>query len=311
MSLSRRSLLALLGTLPLASRLFAEPIEAASAEPRPMPPLPPLTLIPLYPGAAPGSEHWTQQEVMETTPDRIIRNVTHPALMAYLPAKPNGTAVIIAPGGGFYFLSMDNEGFDMTRKLLDAGFTVFILKYRLIATGPGWHPELDRRLHTPGWEKSLEDEIGSYVLADAQTAIRTVRARASEFAINPARIGIIGFSAGGYVATRATVEHTPDSRPDFAGCVYGVKPPNLSAHVPDLPPLFMVWADDDDLVFPETNALPLYQLWKREGVPVEFHLFAKGQHGFGTFTFGRPSDHWLSMFMDWMNSQQTFAGKRP
>lgn len=302
MLLSRRRLIALLGTIPLVSRAFA-----ATAADEPLPSLPEPATLPLYPGAAPGTEHWTQQEVTETSGDyTMIRNVTRPALLAYRPARPNGNAVILTPGGAFYFLSMSNEGFDTARKLLAAGFTVFILKYRLIPTSAGWHDELVRRLSQPGWEKTLPAETGNFAVADAQVAIRLVRTRAAEFHIDPSRIGIVGFSAGGYISTRATIEHTTESRPDFAACVYGVKP-ELPARAANLPPLFMVWADDDDIVMPEKNALPLYQLWKGEAVPVELHLFAKGGHGFGSLIFHRPSDRWLELFIDWINSHKTFA----
>jgi acetyl esterase/lipase len=303
MLLSRRRLIALLGSISILPHSFAETSPNAA-----LPNLPEPVTLPLYPGAAPGSEHWTQREVTETMGDNcIIRNVTHPALLAYRPAKPNGTAVIIAPGGGFYFHSMGNEGFDMASKLLLRGFTVFILKYRLIATGEGWNAELDRRLSQPGWEKSLSDEVSNYTLADAQSAIRLVRSRAAEFHIQPTRIGIIGFSAGGYVATRVTLEHSADSRPDFTGCIYGVKPPDIPEQVSDLPPIFMAWANDDNLVPAEKNATPLCKLWKREGVPMEFHLFALGGHGFGSLIHHRPGDRWLDMFMDWINSQVSIA----
>lgn len=302
MSLTRRWLLALLGAAPLLPRALAQ--EAPTA---PLPELPAPEVLPLYKGAAPGTEHWTHSEVREVE-DRntLIRNVSQPSLLSYRPARPNGTAVIVCPGGAFYFLSLGNEGFDLARKLLAQGFTVFILKYRLIPSHQNWHTELDLRLKKPGWEKSLTDEIGDFTLADAQAAVRTVRARAAEFKINPARIGTLGFSAGGYVATRVAAEHSPASRPDFAATIYGMRPPDPAPSA-DLPPLFMAWANDDDLVTVEKHALPLQQLWKQAGAPVELHLFEHGGHGFGSWSFQQPSDHWLELFVTWVNSHASFA----
>ena len=299
MPLSRRRLIALLSALPFAPHALA-----ATPESHALPALPPPQVIPLYDGPAPGSEQWAQQEVYEADGDNhIYRNVTRPQVLAYRPAQPNGMAVMLVPGGAFYFLSMANEGDDTAQKLLARGFTVFLLKYRLIASRKEtWHQEADQRLSRPGWEKSLEDEIGAIVLADAQRAMTLVRQRAREFHVAANRIGILGFSAGGYIATRLSLEHSLESRPDFTGCIYGVKPPRLPERVPDLPPLFMAWADDDDLVQPERCALPLYELWKREKVPVEMHIFARGQHGFGSLNYHRPSDHWLELFMEWAES---------
>lgn len=301
MPLTRRSLLAMLGATPFLSSTLAESSSQIS-----LPELPRPEVIPLYPGAAPGTEHWTHAEVEEVEGNNtIIRNVIHPALLAYRPPQPSGTAVVIAPGGAFYFLSLGNEGYDLVRTLIAAGITAFILKYRLIPSHAGWHEEVDARLRKLGWEKNLTDEIGAFATADARAALHLVRTHATNFHLDPARIGIMGFSAGGYVATSATLHNTPESRPDFCASIYGMRA-DLPASFSGLPPLFLAWAADDDLVTVEKHALPLYALWRQAKAPVEVHIFELGGHGFGTWASQRPSDHWLDLFIAWVGSHKAF-----
>ncbi|MBU6207440.1 MAG: alpha/beta hydrolase, partial [Alphaproteobacteria bacterium] len=160
--------------------------------------------IPLYAGAAPGSEKATQQVVWDQIgPQRWERNITHPSIIPLLPPadKANGTAVILVPGGGFLFLSMDNEGYNVARKMNAQGISVFILQYRTLPTpadNDGYMATLKRVFDqsTPKSERLDVNKGLPFAIADAQTAIRYVRAHATDYHLNPHHIGMVGFSAG-------------------------------------------------------------------------------------------------------------------
>jgi acetyl esterase/lipase len=137
-------------------------------------------------------------------------------------------------------------------------------------------------------------------IADGQEAIKLVRSRAKEFGVDPQRIGIIGFSAGGAVAGGAAVRAQPADMPNFVGIIYGGVPGAIPAQAP---PAFLAAAADDPLA----NGMPdLFARWRASGASAEMHIYAKGQHGFGTAKQGLPVDHWLDTFFDWLG-QQGFA----
>jgi acetyl esterase/lipase len=254
-------------------------------------------VIPIWPGAAPGSESWTQKE--ETLQDTIrrVRNVTRPTLTVYIPpaASANGTAVVVCPGGGYRFLAIDYEGHDVARWLNTLGVTAFVLKYRLVQTGdPG---EKDAAIMA-----ARRKTVMPMVLADGQQAIRLVRARSAEWHIAPNRIGIMGFSAGGYVTAAVALQHDPASRPDFAAPIYGAMPDDFS--VPkDAAPLFLAHADDDKTVPPVKTSVRLYTAWKEAQVPAELHIYLHGGHGFGMRKKGLPVDTWIDRFREWLDNQ--------
>ncbi len=254
-------------------------------------------VIPIWPGAAPGSESWTQME--ETLRDNIrrVRNVTRPTLTAYIPpaASANGTAVVVCPGGGFRFLAIDYEGHDVARWLNTLGVAAFVLQYRLAQTGdPG---EKDAAIVA-----ERRKAVIPMVVADGQQAIRVVRARAAEWHIAPNRIGIMGFSAGGYVAAAVALQHDPASRPDFVAPIYGAMPEEFS--VPkDAAPLFLAHADDDKTVPVVKTSVRLYLAWKEARVPAELHIYLRGGHGFGMRKKGLPVDTWIDRFRDWLGNQ--------
>lgn len=281
-------------------------------------------VIPVWPGAAPGSEHWTQKEVEFLTPQKeaMVRNVVHPTLSAFLPipAKATGAGVIVCPGGGFRFLSWQNEGTAVAQWLSQRGIAAFVLKYRLMDTGA-----TDEE-----FRKSVEElfrEIGriqqqansgaaavpslnagsipELAAEDGRQAIRVVRQHAAEWGIDPNRIGIIGFSAGGLVADQVTLRHDAASYPDFAAPIYGA--PFEAIVVPsDAPPLFVLCANDDALS--SSQSLRLFSEWKAAGKPAELHVYSKGGHGFGMAQRGLPVDHWIERFYDWMRVQGMLAG---
>ncbi len=280
-------------------------------------------IIPLYEGAAPGSEGLTQKEgsmdlndtrFTPPNPDTLVWNVTKPTLAVFKPApgKANGAAVIVAPGGGFRVLSYKNEGLRVAQWLADHGITAFVLKYRLhqMPDDPAEvRKGLDQMLaaaaaHPPGPPPGMPRmEFGPLELqaiGDGEQAVKLVRQRAKEFGIDPKRIGIIGFSAGGAVSGGATVRAQPADRPNFVGVIYAGLPDPIP---PQAPPAFFAAAADDPL----SNALPeLFVRWRASGAPAEIHIYAKGQHGFGTAKQGLPVDHWLDAFYAWL-AQQGFV----
>ena len=271
-------------------------------------------VIPVWPKDAPGSEKWTQKEVKFRSAllGEIVRNVTHPTLTAFLPerSKANGTAVIICPGGGFYFLAK-SEGIEEAVKLRARGVAVFVLKHRLMDTG-ATEVEFYKSLLQAGLLKAIEDigdslkgrekpvlpedvhKFSALAIADARQAIKVVRAHADEWAIKPQRIGIMGFSSGGVVATGVATEHDAASRPNYAASLYS--PVLGSVKVPkDAPPLFICCASDDPLV-PSRDSIRLYSAWKAAGKSAELHIYAKGSHGL-------PIDTWIDRFSDWLGQQ--------
>jgi acetyl esterase/lipase len=265
-------------------------------------------VIPLWPGAAPGSERWTYHEQTIYSPrfhTRVVLNVSRPTLTVYLPeaSRANCTAVIVCPGGGFHFLSLDNEGTEVARWLTAHGVTAFLLKYRLIETQPStFAKQTMEDIANRNKMRAIMKTLAPMVLADGQQAVRIVRRRAAEWKIDPKRIGMIGFSAGGYVSADVALNHDAASRPDFSAAIYPALPPHAMVP-PDAPPMFIACASDDPLVPPLINSIRLYTLWEIAGIPAELHVYAGGGHGFGMSKRGLPVDHWIDAYGDWLRSQ--------
>jgi acetyl esterase/lipase len=275
--------------------------------------------IPIWPGVPPGSEGWTQKEVESRGGgDVTVRNVTTPTLTAFVPdpSVATGTAVIVCPGGGFRFLSWENEGTKVAEWLRKRGVAAFVLKYRLKETpaaDDAYRKDMgsflltlfqfkDRDL-TSDAAKALEKdmrEAGAAGCADGRQAIKVVRQRAKEWGIKPDRIGIMGFSAGGIVTRSAATDYDADSRPDFAAHVYA--PVLGEIKVPkDAPPLFVLCAADDQLA--EASCVRLYGAWRAAGRPAELHLYEKGGHGFGMARWGLPVHGWVERYGDWLGQR--------
>ena len=262
-------------------------------------------VIPLWPDGAPGSEGWTQQEEETFIPPtlKVVRNVAQPTLTTCLPdpALATGTAVIVCPGGGFHFLSIDMEGTDVARWLNARGIAAFVLKYRLIRTDDNFPAEVWETLNDRDKMAERIAPLQPLILADGQQAVRTVRARAREWGIAPDRIGILGFSAGGTVAANVALQHDAGSRPDFSGAIYGAG--RGAVPVPaDAPPLFVLCAADDQMVPPHTS-VHLYEDWRTAGHPAELHVYAQGGHGFGMREQGLPCDTWIERLAEWLQAQ--------
>lgn len=235
-----------------------------SASPEPFVTSAPMVRV--WPGVAPGSEGQTAPErwIEGGTPD-VFHRVTDihvPSLTIYLPpkAKATGTAVIIAPGGAHRYLVVDLEGELVAKKLNEMGVAAFVLRSRLArAEGSTYRVEVES-------------------LADLQQAIRLVRDRAAEWNINPARVGIMGFSAGGHLAALAGNNFEPATRPDFTVLGYPAFSLGKVSVAKESPPTFMFVNDDDALA---TGAGEYYLELRKAGVSAEFHVFRRGGHGVG------------------------------
>jgi acetyl esterase/lipase len=266
---------------------------------------PPAREIPLYPGVAPGSENWNYQERTGGTPEvPQALNIVRPVLL-YYPAdksKAVGTAMIVAPGGGFHTLMMSYEGVDVARRLNQMGVEAFVLKYRTTYVDPdarsgaargGSQPAGARGTASTGPQagQNIRELAGS----DGRQAVRLLRQRAAEFGVLPNRIGIIGYSAGGSVVM-STIYGPPDAKPDFAAPIYGVRA-NSNPPPDGAPPLFIAVASDDKTMGFQ-GSVDLFAAWIKAGIPAELHVFQIGQHGF--LKKGGGADHYLDRLEEWM-----------
>lgn len=266
-------------------------------------------LIQLYNGAAPGSEKWNWQEQenaknMFQTP--VVYNVVQPTLTVFLPdpAIANGTAVVICPGGAFHTLSIESEGNDVAKWLNKKGVTAFVLRYRLVHSITD--DPVKELMAKMGDFKKLDQENDSVVtmaVADGKKAIEYVRTHATAYGINPHRIGIMGFSAGGTVTMGVGYNYTPENRPDFLAPIYFYKNALGNPDVPkDAPPIFICAASDDQLGLAK-HSTALYNQWLDAGKSAELHMYLKGGHGFGMRKQNLPTDTWIDRFGDWLDLQ--------
>jgi acetyl esterase/lipase len=266
----------------------------------------PQTVIKLWPGVAPGSENWRQPETAlgSGALERLV-NVTTPALTAFLPDRSaaTGTAVIIAPGGGFIFLGMNSEGYDVAKWLVARGITAFVLKYRTVQLEGHNEAELNQagaaRFAAQLRDHALIAADGKYAIADGIQAVKMVRAHAGQWAVSPNRIVFMGFSAGGMITELAAIR--PDARPNYAAPIYGATFPDVPPIPQGLPPFFMAMAQDDNLAGP--YVVHFYDALKAAGYKPEFHIYNAGGHGWGMRKQGTTSDHWIDEFYFWLEAQ--------
>jgi acetyl esterase/lipase len=260
------------------------------------------TAIALGTGPLPGAtaaESWHSQYGSV-----FARNVTEATLTPFLPdpAKATGAAVIIAPGGGFRTLSMENEGWDAARALADKGVAAFVLKYRLNQTPPDM----------AGFERSMQEMFSGTAqrprpdpqaamaglapqLADSRAAFALVRKRAAEWRVDPDRIGMLGFSAGAMLTLTTTLSSI-DAKPAFIGLIYGPLSPVTTP--PDAPPMFVALAADDP--FFANSGFGLIESWRAAKRPAEFHLYEQGGHGFGMYPKTTTSTGWFDAYVRWI-----------
>ncbi len=284
----------------------------------------PTETLPLWPDRPPGALNvLPREEIVDRiktsgVQDRFVTGIGRPLMTVFRPAKPNGAAVLIAPGGGYIRVVIDKEGFEVGHRLAAAGITSFVLRYRLPAEG---------------W-----DHAADVPLQDAQRAMRLIRAHAAELGVDPKRVAAMGFSAGGHVAASLATRYAApayapvdaadrlEARPDLSVLMYPVidmalpfahagsretllgKPPASGAeaaysphrHVDHAtPPTFLVHAWDDPSV-PTENSLAYLTALRAAKVPTEAHLFAEGGHGFGIYgARGKPAAAWPDLFLAW------------
>jgi acetyl esterase/lipase len=262
-------------------------------------------VIQLYNGPAKGSENWNWEE-KETanTPIkfRIAYNVTKPTLTVFSPdsATANGSAIMVFPGGGFRVLNIEHEGVNIARELTKKGFTVFVLRYRVgqSVTDDPWKEMLAIMKDKEKWQQGNE-VIKKMALDDAVNAIKYVRLHAANYKIKTNRIGMIGFSAGGFLARSMACHNNPELRPDFAAVIYAGLPSSEKISIPsNAPPLFIAGATDDALL-PVTYNIDLYNSWVASKQSAELHLYAKGGHGLRIY----PGNTWILRYFDWLKLQ--------
>lgn len=245
--------------------------------------------IPLYPGAAPGSEKWDWEEKTITTPNGmpIVTDVVRPVLLHFPADKAQavGAAMIVAPGGGFRALMMSYEGMDVARRLNAMGVDAFVLKYRLSHDGSSG-PRREAIVKLAG--------------DDGRQAVRIVRERAGEFGYAPDRVGMIGYSAGGMVACDALFGPS-ETRPNFAAIIYGAREVK---EIPDpAPPLFLAVAADD--LMSAGRTVDLFTAYRKAKGPAELHVFQAGAHGF--VNKGGGADHYLDRLEEWLRVNKLLA----
>jgi acetyl esterase/lipase len=251
-------------------------------------------VVNIWPGAAPGSEHWTQKETtLDDTPiGTVVLNVVTPTLTAYLPerAKATGAGVIIAPGGAFVALAVGLEGNSVARWLQERGVAAFVLKYRVVEKrGEGIPAGMNM------------DEVGKYGIADGIQALKVVRRHAAEWGVSPDRVGLLGFSAGAMVTSGALLQQDAAARPSFAAMIYGGPFGVMPAIPAKLPPMFLAWAQDDPLAL--QPVVKFHDALRASGHKPEVHIFSAGGHGFGMRKQGTSSDHWIDAFYYWLEAQ--------
>jgi len=234
---------------------------------------------------------------------QFARNVTIATLTPFLPdpAKASGAAVVVAPGGGFFTLSMENEGWNVARALAEKGVAAFVLKYRLNQTPAdmaGFEKSMREMFSAPARPRpEPEKAIAGLApqIADARAAFALIRKRSAEWHVDRNRIGMIGFSAGAML-TMATTLAGEEAKPAFIGNIYG---PLASVTVPaEAPPLFIALAADDP--FFGNSGYGLVDSWKAAKRPVEFHLYEQGGHGFGMYPKETTSTGWFDAFVRWL-----------
>jgi len=243
-------------------------------------------------------EAWAQQGPGQ----RIAYNIVAPQLVPYPGTshrKANAPAVLLVPGGGFQFLAMDNEGYDVAKKLDRLGVRVFIVKYRTLPVPDGFAGFKAAITRTFVKGERVPGDDTPFAVADTQAAIRSVRANAGKWHIDPARIGVLGFSAGAMTVLATAQDNAPDARADFIGMIYG--PTQGGVVPPKAPPLFAAIAGDDR--FFKGQDLGLIHAWRQSGASVELHLYSAGGHGFASHPNGTTSDAWFDQFALWLKAQ--------
>jgi len=286
-------------------------------------PSPRHTQVPIWPGAVPDAQPVGAPEDRKTTgkdslvagrPWIYVENVSQPTMTVYLPKGQNtGAAVVVFPGGGYRILAIDLEGTEVCEWLTSRGITCALLKYRVPDSGPAWHDDCQCNIH-PKAPTALED---------AQRTVGLVRFHAARWHINPHKIGVLGFSAGGHLVADISTHFAKRAyapvdaadkvscRPDFAVAIYPghmlentTKEFELNPELPvtdRTPATFLLQAENDN-VDGVNQSLVYYIALKNAGVPVEMHLYAQGGHGFGLRRTELPITGWPPLVEKWLGT---------
>lgn len=242
-----------------------------------------------------------------------VDNVSEASLTLYEPSedKKNGTAVIIAPGGGLYALSINSEGRDVAQWLTAKGVTAFVLKYHLVPTikdgtqqiGEEWGQDYGQVL------KKVNQVLPTSI-QDGLNAIEHVRTNAEIYGVDPQKIGFMGFSAGGAVTMGVGYEYTLNSRPNFLVPVYPwTDAKSVETPQPNAPPMLIICATNDGIGLAK-GAVALYTSYFENELNVALHMYSKGDHGFGMKVQGLPSDSWIERFYDWAVAEQLIVPRK-
>lgn len=270
------------------------------------PPPSPAPELPLYSGktaTVEGRKGEVWDRMLGMNP--VLRNVTSPTITPFLPAseKATGAAVIVLPGGGFTMLSMESEGWTIARWLADHGIAAFVLKYRIMQT-PADETALMGTLTTSMGALMADPEgtlrpLAPPAVADAIEALKQVRAGSAKWKIDPARVGLMGFSAGAMTARDVVLSAAPAERPAFFANIYG---PMREVTVPaDAPPMFTALALDDPLF--GNQGFGIVSAWHKARRPAELHVYESGGHGFGAGKPGTTSTMLLPEFHAWLTAR--------
>jgi acetyl esterase/lipase len=287
-------------------------------------PSPGHSQVPIWPGKVPDAQPVSGPEFMKTTgmkslvagkPWIAVSNVSKPTMTVYSPIGMNtGVAVVVFPGGGYKELAIDLEGTEVCDWLTAKGITCVLLKYRVPFSGQYWDERLEREV----------DPKAPMALEDAQRTLGLVRFHAAEWHIDPHKIGVLGFSAGGHMVAAMSTHFAQrlypavdaadkeSCRPDFAIALYpghlslaensfGLNPDIDAFITRQTPPTFLLQDEDDDVDRVE-DSLSYYAALKKAGVPVEMHLYAQGGHGFGLRRTKLPVTGWPRLVETWLGT---------
>ena len=271
-------------------------------------------VIQLYPGKAPGSESWdwTEKETNPFPNNRMLYNVSVPELI-HFPApssQKTGTSIIVAPGGAFHILSIDNEGIEVAKWLNSLGIDAFVLKYRVVKSETD-NPFAELLPLMNDFRKldSINAPVVEMAKNDGIEAMKYVRTHAGSLGLDPQKIGFMGFSAGGTVTMSVMLSAEDKWKPDFIAPIYLYKNAVLGTDMPKKEtPILVIVATDDGLGF-LSHSIELFEEWVEAGQPAELHAFEKGDHGFGIAPKGTTSDYWIKNMENWLRKRKLIPEK--
>ncbi len=247
--------------------------------------------------------NWENEEKQyrsEIWNNEVVTNVSVPTMEVFRPQNPNGTSVIVAPGGSLYALSIESEGTMAAKWLNTKGITAFVLKYRLVPTGEDGVKEInDEGVNNPERIGERIKPILPLSIADGLSAVSYVRENVAEFGLDASKIGFMGFSAGGAVSMGVAYYAKTIDRPDFIVPVYPWTTAFGVQEAPKNPPKMLIVCASDDPLGLAKGSIELYYSWLSAGHLPALHMYAKGGHGFGMKPQGLPSDDWIQRFYEW------------